>query len=119
MQTINQMSDREIAQYMGQEATDAEGAAMRAALIRVGFGDVAVRDVPDLEWDRILRESGADCAPTVDFTGRLCLAKLVDGEPRLIIFANRAQAQRRVNVLGRGWEVHQSLLSRRFIVRRA
>jgi len=57
MQTIRQMTGREIAQYMGQDATDDHGEEMRWLLIRGKHGDTAIADIPDAIWDAVLREA--------------------------------------------------------------
>ena len=57
MQTIRQMTGREIAQYMGQDATDAHGDEMRWLLIRGGYGDTTTADIPDAIWETVAREA--------------------------------------------------------------
>jgi hypothetical protein len=47
------------------------------------------------------------------------LAKFYDGRPSALMFANLAQAKKRVNELGAGWRVYQSPSSRVFYVAKA
>ena len=50
MQKIEQMSGRELAQYMGQDTTDAEGEAMKTVLCRGGYGKYAPGDISSEMW---------------------------------------------------------------------
>ena len=53
--TIEQMTAGELAEYIGQDATEADGQAMQDALIKACFGGRIVEEICDTEWMKALR----------------------------------------------------------------
>lgn len=50
MKKIEKMSGRELAPYMGQDATDAQGEAMKTVLCRGGYGKYSPGEISDNVW---------------------------------------------------------------------
>lgn len=56
-QTIRHMSYAQISEYMGRDATKAEGRAMWDILMERGYEEAHPVDVPEPEWQEILGEA--------------------------------------------------------------
>jgi len=56
MNIPSQMSGRELAQFMGQDASDEQGNAMKAELMRQALGACNIADIDDETWNNALMD---------------------------------------------------------------
>lgn len=55
--TVNQLSNADLAERMGSDATEEQASKFRAGLIDGGYGDTESADISENEWLRIMREA--------------------------------------------------------------